>query len=314
MSLGLSNLSPLMRARKLSLNIQQQRRTYDMGGAYSRLVMAAIALISLLIIVSAAYFLAETNAAAVVGLPMLAIASVVILISLLCGMSVVFASFELQDKTQALALPEGSIRAVIAMMLVVLFAVLSIYLYTSIAEGQMLSLGIVNDDERAELVKRYTTENIIAVSNSDRTFKIWVRGQSSSNSVDFAKQLLVLVGTLVTSISSFYFGSKVATHAGEAPQRASLGGPVAGGLTPRSYARGSGKTQFAVFGKNLEGVTLVRAAFGDREVIATGLESHADFLTFELDIPPEAPPGAWKLFVAGDSSRYTEVLSRLDVT
>ena len=57
-----------------------------------------------------------------ISLPILSIAGVVLLLATLALIAVAFAGYELHDKTQALALPEGSIRAVIALSLIMIFA------------------------------------------------------------------------------------------------------------------------------------------------------------------------------------------------
>src|SRR4051794_14091290 len=80
-----------------------------------------------------ASFVGLVNAYAVsIALPMLSIAGIVLLLICLAGIAYVFARAGLQDKSQALGLPSGSIQAVIALSLIVLFAILSIFLFTSL--------------------------------------------------------------------------------------------------------------------------------------------------------------------------------------
>jgi hypothetical protein len=74
-----------------------------------------------------AYWIHGGNVQSEVGLPVLAIAGVIPLLLALGLVSVAFSIFDLDDKSQALALPEGSVRAVIALSLVVLFAILTIF-------------------------------------------------------------------------------------------------------------------------------------------------------------------------------------------
>src|SRR3954465_3810570 len=56
-----------------------------------------------------------------VGLPILAIFGIMILFGALALISTLFARLDLSDSTQAFGLPEGSIRAAIALSLIVLF-------------------------------------------------------------------------------------------------------------------------------------------------------------------------------------------------
>ena len=69
------------------------------------------------------------NGATEISLPVLAMGGVVLLLVTLALVSVAFALFDLSDRTQALALPEGSIHAVVSLSLIVLFAILSVFLY-----------------------------------------------------------------------------------------------------------------------------------------------------------------------------------------
>ena len=59
------------------------------------------------------------------SLPLLAIGGVVVLIFMLATVSMIFSALGLTNKELAMGLPEGSIRAVIALSLIVLFAILS---------------------------------------------------------------------------------------------------------------------------------------------------------------------------------------------
>ena len=183
-----------------------------MQNKISSIILTALLLMLIAVAGAGAYFLKESGVSAVVGLPMLAVGAVVILLCILAGMSVLYATYNLQDKTQALALPEGSIRAVIALMLIVLFAVLTIYLFGSISEGKFIQISGIAQEQVNEMRATYPTGWVIAVPDGNNTFRVWLRNAPSAEGVDFAKQLLILVGTLVTSISSFYFGAKAVSE------------------------------------------------------------------------------------------------------
>lgn len=63
------------------------------------------------------------------------------------------------------------------------------------------------DARRDATLDRYRADLVSAVANkpagADPSFDQWVRESTSKDGINFAKQSLVLVGTLVTSISSF---------------------------------------------------------------------------------------------------------------
>jgi hypothetical protein len=90
-----------------------------------------------------------------------------------------------RNATEALGLPVGSIRAIIAILFVVFFALLSVVFY-------------------------------------------FHSGKDAQFDPDLAKQIITILGTLVTAVSSFYFGSKTSeqAHANAAAAAAPKNGPT----------------------------------------------------------------------------------------
>lgn len=101
-----------------------------------------------------------------IGLPLIVIVGVIVLLIVISLVAFVFSVLGLASAKEALGLPDGSVRAIIALMLLVLFAILSLYLYNSVSTAA-----------------------------------------KDSPAIDVAKQLITLLGTLVTAVSSFYFGT-----------------------------------------------------------------------------------------------------------
>jgi hypothetical protein len=158
-----------------------------------------------------------------VGLPILAVFGIMILFGALALVSTLFARLGLADSAQALALPEGSIRAAIALALIVLFAIISIMLYQSISKPYVIP-GL-RDSEKAALVKEPTNRVLAVVPECatkpvvtkvedcaapDLRYSVHLRQSPAQESTDLAKQLLILVGTLMTSVTSFYFATRAA--------------------------------------------------------------------------------------------------------
>ncbi|MBB3564973.1 hypothetical protein FHX06_006343 [Rhizobium sp. BK512] len=257
------------------------------------LILSGVVVIVL--IGAAVYFLQASHISAVVGLPMLSIGAVVLLMIILTLTAVVFASFDLQDKAQALALPEGSIRAVIALMLIVLFAILSIYLYGSIASGQTSHLGVVDKAVRDTLVNTYGESNVLSVAVDGQRFEVWLQRAASSDGVDFAKQLLVLVGTLVTSICSFYFGSKAVLQSADRMPNITV--PLVETITPSTYKRGDGPQNFTIEGSGLERITGVKLTRNGKQVAATAIKASANNVQFKLEIATDQENGVWSMTV-----------------
>ena len=92
------------------------------------LVVAAVAAVMLLVAFGLRYLLCISTEE-MIRLPILAIVGVMALLFCMAVISVAFAALNLSDKTQALALPEGSVRAVIALCLIVLFAIMTIFMF-----------------------------------------------------------------------------------------------------------------------------------------------------------------------------------------
>lgn len=259
----------------------------------TKLILLIAAIVVLVLIGASIHFLDASQISAVVGLPMLSIGAVIVLIILLCAMAVVFAQMDLQDKTQALALPEGSIRAVIALMLIVLFAILTIYLYGSLAAKQLIFLGTVDDIALANLAKTHGESNIVSAVDATGGHRVWLRMAASQDGVDFAKQLLVLVGTLVTSICSFYFGSRATSQAVE--KASSVGVPTINSIAPSNYTKGAGSQDLTIQGSNLDRISGVVFSQGDRRVGATDVKPGAGAVRFKLNVPVTEPTGVWQI-------------------
>lgn len=177
-----------------------------------------------------------------IRLPLLSIVGIILLLTALAVVAVAFAKLGLTDKAQALALPAGSVRAAIALCLVVLFAVIAVSLYSSMTEGPIRTIGglsrlgvvqLTQDSTQLHILAVDTTIVAIDLIRADTSFVVHYWLSPSSASVDFAKQLLVLIGTLVTSVAGFYFGSK-----------ATASNPSAGGggaASPTSTRRTAGQ-------------------------------------------------------------------------
>ena len=179
---------------------------------------------------------------ATAGLPVMAIFGIMILFGALSLVATLFARLGLANKDQALALPEGSIRAAIALSLIVLFAIISIMLYRSMSEPYRIT-GL-SDQDRAAIIKTAgdrlignaddacvagpATAELAASAASaaaaegkpapqpqcaaaDKRYTLLLLPPPRQDATDLAKQLLILVGTLMTSVTSFYFATRGAT-------------------------------------------------------------------------------------------------------
>src|SRR4051812_20203166 len=153
-------------------------------------------------------------------LALLAIGGVVVLILLLTAVAMVFSILHLTDGTQAMGLPEGSIRSVIALSLIVLFAILSVFLYQGVSTGTRSVIERLSETDRMQFIREHASAlDIQSIQLRDADGKPQKTDDGKENlynvsyrnanptSDDFAKQMLVLLGTLMTAVTSFYLGA-----------------------------------------------------------------------------------------------------------
>jgi hypothetical protein len=110
-----------------------------------------------------------------------------------------------------MGLPKGSIRAVIALSLIVLFSILSIFLYQGVSRGNVVTIAEMSAADRAQFIKDHTNAvdlQSVPTKGKDGFFDVSYRSANPASD-DFAKQLLVFLGTLMTAITSFYLGAGV---------------------------------------------------------------------------------------------------------
>lgn len=219
-----------------------------------------------------------------VGLPIVAIFGIMILFGALSLISTVFARLSLSSKTEALALPPGSIRAAIALSLIVLFAIISVMLYQSLSspyEVSHLSLAQKNTmvqepSNRVLGVLAEPCDNAQqgACTPATMTYTVHLRQSPGPESTDLAKQLLILVGTLMTSVTSFYFASRTAEAAVRATRQL---------LEPDAPAEDGGtKTPVPA----LQGTPSAAENPDDHEEHIDGCDAPIENVTGDADLPP----------------------------
>jgi hypothetical protein len=127
----------------------------------------------------------------------------------------------------------------------VLFAIISIMLFQGMSAGTPVRVDGLSLEQRNDLVAK-AGDRLERVDEAclrppaagtpcaepDRRFAVYLRTKPAGEASDLAKQLLVLVGTLMTSVTSYYFAARGMPAAGEptpAPGAAGNGAGVAGG-------------------------------------------------------------------------------------
>jgi hypothetical protein len=280
------------------------------------LVVVVVAAVSLIAFTARAKDIAED-----ISLPLLAIGGVVALLAVLALVSVTFGFFGLSDPTQALALPEGSIRAVIALSLVVLFAILSVFLYRGLAmEGPERTISANQDARDGFLTNNPNARDVrieVALGKDGKeiqpkTYTITYRNTKNPASEDFAKQLLVMLGTLMTAVASFYFGAK--TAAAQQSLDAARLPPTLRGIQPPSYSLATGKPlDLEIAGENLNSIKAVKIANQTNQVTASDIVSNDNVVKCRISIASTTPQGKWDVVVTDSASKTATLPGALEI-
>jgi hypothetical protein len=139
----------------------------------------------------------------VFGLPLSIVFGIIDLLVALTIASMIFRHLRMNCTDEALGLPRGSIRALIALSLIIIFAIMAVYMYSQ--------LGPVPYSIGANVTIAYPNGTINANPNGT----ILIREVSQAQK-DFSLQTLTTVSTLVVAIAAFYFGSRSVESAGNA--------------------------------------------------------------------------------------------------
>ena len=128
---------------------------------------------------------------------------------------------------------------------------------------------------------------------------------------DIAKQLIVMLGTLVTAVASFYFGSASVASASAAVLGRRPAGPVTTTVTPNPVtATGDGQA-LTIVGSDLAGITklhLERA--GEADISAEGIKATDTLLTAQITIP-KGKTGRWNIVV--NDGPHATTIGTIDV-
>jgi len=132
------------------------------------------------------------------------IGTLVTLLTILAIVSVA-ALFGLTNPGHAFGLPPGTIQAVIAVTLIILFPVMTLFLYSNIADpAPHVETGLT--PEEADALPRDLL--ISETEMEDGTFTVVLRGRTTESSDQIARELVTILGTLVTAVVAFYFGAR----------------------------------------------------------------------------------------------------------
>ena len=120
---------------------------------------------------------------------------------------------------EALGMPEGSIRALIAMSLILIFAIIGIQVFAAGSAGtELVSTGLTQaqiDALRADgaIVVSQILLTPVPAPPAEPLYDVTTRTVMTQEAHDFGLQLMTTVSTLVVAVAGFYFGSRAVSQA-----------------------------------------------------------------------------------------------------
>ena len=127
-------------------------------------------------------------------------------IAALALISIALTNLGLSNKDEALGLPTGSVRAIIAISLIVFFVICTIYYFQNIANPTHILHGI----SKAQVGNITANQIIASYPDESGTYTVVLQMVPSQAATDFAKQIMTTLSTLVVAVSAFYFGTRTA--------------------------------------------------------------------------------------------------------
>jgi hypothetical protein len=171
-----------------------------MSESNSKIDFARLLIIPVAIIAAAIVILLWLPSKEAVVFPIVVILGVIILVATLVIAAVTLRQLNISCKTEALGLPAGSIRSLIALSLIIIFVMLAIFLYPG------MSSQVSQFPSNVTII--YPNGTITSTYNSTS-----ILVEPSEAQKNFSLQALTTISTLVVAIASFYFGSKAVESA-----------------------------------------------------------------------------------------------------
>jgi hypothetical protein len=280
------------------------------------------------------------------SLTLVLISSVVALVAVIAVVAAIYSWLGLTDPSQALALPDGSVRSIIALLLIVIFAMLAMFFYEGLSSATSTLHNQTQADVLAFINKNPGVPNLTvapepappptnaatnsastngtALSNAATnsaaatgpTLYVISYGAASGAGSDFAKQLMAGLQALLTTVLGFYFGAKTAASsaAATAQQLSSTAPPAPNAVSPSTLPSDGGSHTLTVSGANLNSIVAAHVErFGSAAVPFTAVASSPTQVTGTL-VLAAGMTGAWDVVLVDGAGKTWKVASALTLT
>ena len=184
-----------------------------------------------------------------------------------------FSRLQLSDARQPLGLPEGSIRALIALFLILIFIIFGTYLFRVVGEGHSgpIESGPIEMTREESLARADDVTRVEKLDNGN--YNVWLARSArpravSEDGIRLSQQLLTTVGTLVVAVAGFYFGSTAVSSAAAAVHGEARAEPVITTVTPATGPTG-GSVSLEIQGRDFRMPRALRLVRGNEQIPAT---------------------------------------------
>jgi hypothetical protein len=211
---------------------ENEERERVQSNAWWRYTPPLLSLLTMLILIGIGVFVMNCGTDDY-RMPLIVVLAVLATFALLTFVATVYKAAWLHEWRMPLGLPEGSVRALIALGVIVIFAVITLFMLERLSAGA--------DPAMTKLVTASTSTNPEAAKTAQAAIDTMKTRQLAGQ--DLAKQLLTMLGTLLAAISSFYFGASTTASGANAATR--LPGKTDGDGATRGKSGQAGEQQAA---------------------------------------------------------------------
>ena len=241
---------------------------------------------------------------------LMVVTAIAALMTLLFVLAAGFSSMNLTDPKQPLGLPEGSIRAMIALVLIMVFIIFGIYLFRSVGGGYSTPIqkGLSADDLTKLDMSKYSgiaPTYIEPDPKESGKYILSLQTKASDDGARLAQQLLTTVGTLVVAVAGFYFGSTTVSSAVAAAQSTTTSTPLIKDISPREGPKGK-LVDFEITGTDFKSPKAVRLVRGSDSMVATDFLANASRIQGKIMIDRD-PDGKWDVIVENEDGRQARL-------
>jgi hypothetical protein len=266
-------------------------------------VLVLVIILALILVL----FLSSVDTEIEIGI--IIVIAVVALMLLLFIMAAGFNILNLSDAKQALGLPEGSIRAMIALILVLVFIICGTYLFRLVGTGYPNTLTNRTSDDLQKIQGKVL--HVMPNPKNPENFDVIVQSDLTPDAVKLAQQLTTTIGTLVVAVAGFYFGSTTVSSAVSADRSRHASQPSLQSIDPTGADPGQ-DISLKIAGSDLNRTQKVRLVRGNEEMVGTQLMSNPTTIQSKFTIDKQ-PGDKWDVVVSTDDGAEARLREAFEI-